>query len=48
MPIARLRMAKPSKWINIEDNTCKWYEFENEEPIAVMRCNWCGNQPGRR
>ena len=33
------------EWINIEDDTCKWYEFENEEPIAVMRCNRCGNHP---
>ena len=31
--------------INIKDDTCKWYEFENEEPIAVMRCNRCGNHP---
>jgi DNA-directed RNA polymerase subunit RPC12/RpoP len=34
-----------SERTRIEDDTCRWYEFENEEPIAVLRCNRCGRHP---
>jgi len=33
-----------SRHTGIDDDTCRWYTFENEEPIAVMCCI-CGRQP---
>ena len=33
-------------WVEIHDDTCTWYEFEDgREPIPVMRCNRCGTIP---
>lgn len=31
--------------VDINDDTCKWYEFEDQLPIAVMRCDRCGRHP---
>ena len=33
------------KRIEIHDDTCKWYEFADAEPITVLRCNRCGSHP---
>ena len=33
------------EWVEIDDDTCKWYEFEDTPPIAVMRCDRCGRHP---
>lgn len=37
--------ADATEWVEINDDTCKWYEFENAEPIAVLRCDRCGRHP---
>jgi hypothetical protein len=31
-------------WVELNDDTCRWMTFDNEEPIAVMRCV-CGRHP---
>jgi hypothetical protein len=31
-------------WAELNDDTCRWKTFENEEPLAVMRCV-CGRHP---
>ena len=33
--------------VEIDGDTCRWYTFENGEPIAV-RCCTCGRHPGVR
>jgi DNA-directed RNA polymerase subunit RPC12/RpoP len=38
--------AHPSGRVEINDDTCTWYEFDDgREPIAVMKCNRCGRHP---
>jgi hypothetical protein len=32
------------EWVELNDDTCLWMTFDNEEPIAVMRCV-CGRHP---
>jgi hypothetical protein len=38
--------APELEWVEIHDDTCTWYEFDDgREPIAVMGCNRCDSHP---
>jgi hypothetical protein len=40
-----VELAGGVEHVEINDDTCRWYTFENGKPIAVMCCP-CGRHPG--
>jgi hypothetical protein len=42
-----VKLAGDAERVEIDGDTCRWYTFENGEPIAV-RCCTCGRHPGVR